>query len=97
MSFSGGLPPSRQSRYGDDEEVRPVSPDQRILQGGSGRGFRRRQVSRLMSLQDNKKFSPLDDSAESVIASNGSLPILRRHSADPGAMSVATIGDVMLR
>ncbi len=95
MSFSGGLPPTRQSRYGDDEEVRSVSPDQRLLQGGSGRSFRRRQVSRLMSLQENKKPSLLDNAESASL--NGSLPVLRRYSADPGTVGVTTIGDVMLR
>lgn len=72
-----------------------MSPDQRLLQGGSGRSFRRRQVSRLMSLQEGKKSSLLEDDESAFM--NGSLPILRRHSADPGTVGVATIGDVMLR
>ncbi len=73
-----------------------MSPDQRLLQGGSGRGFRRRQVSRLMSLQDGKRSSITDEGAESA-SLNGRLPVARRHSTDPRNVGVATMGDVMLR
>ena len=113
VRFSAGLPPTRQSRFGPDDDVletRSTSPEQQLLQKGSAtsRGFRRRQVSRLMSLQDNKgqrsgtgiqrTVSLMEDEGEEPGTMNGGSPSIRRHSADPSLRSsVATLGSVMLR
>ena len=64
MRFAGGQPPSRQSRYGNDEDS-DISKykDKALLKGSSiSAGYRRRQVNRLMSLQqvrvtDSRVFS----------------------------------------
>ena len=58
-----------------------------------------------MSLQESKerrhpmqRSVTLEESAESASLSlNGSLPLARRHSAEPTNGPVANIGDVMLR
>ncbi len=59
VRFSSGLPPTRQSRFGPENgeegvEFSSLPPDQSVLRRGSASstGFRRRQVSRLMSLQE---------------------------------------------
>ena len=65
VRFSSGLPPTRQSRYGPEDveegpefsslpSLRHQNPDQSVLRKGSASstGFRRRQVHRLMSLQE---------------------------------------------
>ena len=78
VRFSSGLPPTRQSRYGpeDGEEGMEYSSlpslrhDQSVLRKGSASssGFRRRQVSRLMSLQEPSHGHTADREA------NGSVP-----------------------
>ena len=113
VRFSAGLPPTRQSRFGHDDDIleaRSTSPEQQLLQKGSAtsRGFRRRQVSRLMSLQESKDrrsgtgiqraVTLMEDEGEEPGAMNGTPPSIRRHSADPSLSgSVATLGSVMLR
>lgn len=111
VRFSGGLPPTRQSRFGHDDEVvktRPISPQQQVLQAGSAtsHGFRRRQVSRLMSLQETKDHkskvehskSLMDEDEEEYSSVTRSLPSQQSHMVDPSPDdSVATIGVVMLR
>jgi len=85
VRFSSGLPPTRQSRYGpeDGEEgpefsslptLHQQNPDQSVLRKGSASstGFRRRQVSRLMSLQE-----PVGHSE-----SNGRISTSRQSAAD---------------
>lgn len=101
VRFSSGLPPSRQSRYGaDDEEfysISVASPEQASLKKGSATasGFRRRQVTKLMSLQESPRGGiPATRDKEM----NGSLPVSRspRRSVDM-AEGVTTVGDVLLR
>lgn len=98
VRFSSGLPPTRQSRFGSDNEGRSLqtaSLDRKMLQKGSasGNGFRRRQVSRLMSLQHGSHESgQTKDSVE-----NGSVPTARRQSEPVTSSNVTTIGDIMLR
>ena len=100
VRFSSGLPPTRQSRFGADNEgtdLQTASLDRRMLQKGSaaGNGFRRRQVSRLMSLQSPPKGAQESGMIEGV--GNGSLPALRRQSEPVSSTSVTTIGNIMLR
>lgn len=95
VRFSSGLPPSRQSRFGpeEDEEASsmysmPPHTDQTVLRRGSATtsGFRRRQVSRLMSLQETPQGRlPMK-------AMNGSVPV-SRHSLD----KTKVVGGVVLR
>lgn len=96
VRFSSNTPPSRQSRYGNDEEDSYGSiggSDQSLLKKGSATslGFRRRQVTRLMSLQESPQ-EPKEPRER-----NGSLPAgsLERQyeSTGPGV----AVGDVILR
>ena len=95
VRFSSTSPPSRQSRYGGDEEDAYSSlgggNDQSLLKKGSAtsQGFRRRQVTRLMSLQESPEKEPKER--------NGSLPVLGLNrefeSTEPGV----PVGDIILR
>ena len=77
VRFSSGLPPTRQSRFGPDDCGSDTvygssqSPDQAKLRRGSAPnfGFRRRQVSRLINLQEppQSRWLPRE--------TNGELPI----------------------
>lgn len=97
VRFSANTPPSRQSRHGGDEEDAYSSiggSDHSLLKKGSATslGYRRRQVTRLMSLQENprEKEVPMRER-------NGSLPTesLEREfeSTGPGV----AVGDIVLR
>ena len=89
VRFSPSIPPSRQSRYGPDDDESFVSiggPDQSLLKTGSMSSVRRRQVSRLMSLQETPR------EMESIGAQrNGSVPNLE------STMETVSVGDILLR
>ncbi len=98
VRFSSSIPPSRQSRYGTESEQNSFSstgsPDQAALKKGSvtTTGFRRRQVTRLMSLQEE----PRDSSP--ALERNGSLPInILERPGTAGGGGVVTVGDVTVR
>ena len=96
VRFSSGLPPTRQSRYGNDDKDPYASlsnSEQSILNKGSAisSGFRRRQVSRLMSLQETPQEKGLFEVSESLPVGSP-----RRHSVPLEVESMA-VGDVMLR
>lgn len=96
VRFSSTSPPSRQSRFGGDEEDSYCSvggSDQSLLKKGSATslGFRRRQVTRLMTLQESSQEKEPRES-------NGSLPAVlgmeqQLESTEPGV----SVGDVILR
>ena len=96
VRFSSSIPPSRQSQYGAEDEENSFGggQDQAVLRKGSATstGFRRRQVTRLMSLQED----PRDKTPSLERERNGSLPIniLERPGTSGG---VVTVGDVTVR
>lgn len=95
VRFSSTSPPSRQSRYGGDEEENYSSiggSDQSLLKKGSATslGFRRRQVTRLMSLQE----SPQEKEPRER---NGSLPALGLEQQFESTEPEVSVGDVILR
>lgn len=94
VRFSANMPSTRQSRFGTDEEnsISSVSSvDQSVLRKGSATsaGFRRRQVTRLMSLQDS---SPREKERER----HGSLPVIPNVDRQFEG-GVVTVGDVIIR
>ena len=102
VRFSNSLPPSSQSRFGDvngeDENISYNSlggPDQSLLKKGSATslGFRRRQVTRLMSLQESP---PPRAEQGRERQRNGSLPANNLEQEFSDASGVA-VGDVILR
>lgn len=97
VRFSSNTPPSRQSRFGGDEDDTYSSlggSDHSLLKKGSATalGYRRRQVTRLMSLQESPREKELPQKER-----NGSLPagsLDRQFEATgPGV----AVGDVILR
>jgi hypothetical protein len=92
VRFSPSSPPSRQSRYGGDEEdvySSIVGSDQSLLKGSAtSHSFRRRQVTRLMSLQESPEKEELKERNRSA------LGIDRQFEAvEPGV----SVGNIILR
>lgn len=87
VRFSSGLPPTRQSRYGPENgeegiefsSLPNIRQDQSMLRKGSASssGFRKRQVSRLMSLQEYPQGHSADSREE-----NGRVPVGRQAAPD---------------
>ena len=79
MRFAAGLPPTRQSRFGGEEEesvYRPCSPKEAQLLRGSAisPNYRRRQVNRLMNMQQSSVDSWTSSSSpQQSLESTGSL------------------------
>ena len=100
VRFSTNIPPSRQSRYGTEEEASinslRSSAEQSMLKKGtaSSSGFRRRQVTRLMNSQENPREKEGGGGGRER-ERNGVISSLDRSTDPPGVM--ATIGDILVR
>lgn len=101
VHFSAGLPPTRQSRYGTDEDEQTSasaahSPKQRVLAKGTAgaSGFRRRQVSKLMSLQSQTSGLPRQRSLGNGELNGGPGTSLRRLSEPINATN--NVGDLIV-
>lgn len=101
VRFSSNVPPTRQSRYGSDDEEsfgnNVSGSDQSLLKKGSATalGFRRRQVTRLMSLQEqgsHDKEPEVEATGRETRSLNGSI----LSTAELDSSTVA-VGDVILR
>lgn len=102
VRFSSNMPPVRNSRYADDEEnvynTPPAGSAQSVLRKGSATssGFRKRQVTRLMSLQEDTREK---EGVERISSRErgASLPVgslQRQFESMEGGVAV---GDVLLR
>lgn len=91
VRFSPSMPPSRQSRYGpDDDEYTSIGGSDQSLLTGSTSSFRRRQVSRLMSLQETPR------EMESV-GSQRNDSVSNLESVVEALVEAVAVGDVLLR